>query len=345
MMNLKELCFNLADKQGTSGAEFCAADVCASLLSEYMSVKTDCMGNVIGTTKQGNYNILLDAHLDQIGLVVRGFDDNGFVLFDKVGGTDVRVLTGAEVILHGKDEIFGVVCSVPPHLSKNNDSEKLDIKQMAVDTGFNKDEITKILSVGDRITLRNFQYELLGDKISSGAFDDRCAIAAILYALDLVKGKLNNVGITVMFSTREETGGSGAKTGAFANGCHCDSIVVDVGFGDDPYTAKDETIKLGGGPSIGIAPILDSKLTKELVELAKEKNIPYQHDVMSRTTGTNADHITVTGQGIKTALLSIPLRYMHTANEIISLRDVEYTGQLIAEFLLEKEVQYNAQLS
>lgn len=344
-MDIKKLCFDLADKVGTSGCENDAAAAVSEYLREYTDVRTDALGNVIGTTKKGNYNILLDAHLDQIGLVVRGFDDKGFVLFDKVGGTDVRVLTGAEVILHGKEDIFGVVCSVPPHLTKSDDSKKLDIKQMAVDTGFTKDEVTKILSIGDRITLRNFQYELIGDKISSGAFDDRSAIAAILYALELVKGKLDNVGVTVMFSTREETGGSGAKAGAFANGCFCDSIVVDVGFGDDPYTSKEETIKLGGGPSIGIAPILDSRLTKELVQLAKEKNIPYQHDVMSRTTGTNADHITVTGQGIRTALLSIPLRYMHTANEIISLKDVEYTGQLIAEFLLKKEVQYNAHLS
>ena len=344
-MNIKQLCFDLADKIGTSGYEYDAAVAVSEHLKKYMDVKIDKLGNVIGKTAQGNYNILLDAHLDQIGLVVRGFDDKGFVLFDKVGGADVRVLTGAEVILHGKEDIFGVVCSVPPHLAKNDDSKKLDIKQMAVDTGYSKEEVSGLLSIGDRITLRNFQHELLGDKISSGAFDDRCAVAAILYALELVKDKLKNVGITVMFSSREETGGSGAKTGAFTNGCFCDSIVVDVGFGDDPYTSKEETIKLGGGPSIGIAPILDARLTKELVDLAKQKNIPYQHDVMSRTTGTNADHISVTGQGIRTALLSIPLRYMHTANEVISLKDVEYTAKLIAELILKKEVQYNAHLS
>lgn len=341
-MNLKELCFNLAAQNGTSGDEKSAAKVAADYLSKYMSTGIDRLGNVIGKTKEGKLHVILDAHLDQIGLVVRGFDEKGFVLIDAVGGADVRVLTGAEVILHGEEDIFGVVCSVPPHLAKNDDGKKLDIKQMAVDTGFSKNEVTEILSVGDRITLRNLQYELLGDKISSGAFDDRCAIASILYALSLVEGKLHNVGLTVMFSSREETGGSGARTGAFASGCYCNSIVVDVGFGDDPYTSKEETIKLGDGPSIGIAPILDDAFTKELVAVAKEKEIPYQHDVMGRTTGTNADGITVTGSGIKTALISIPLRYMHTANEIISLKDVEYTGRLIAEYLLKKEAEFNA---
>lgn len=341
-MDLKNLCFELSAAVGVSGMESNAARVAAAHLEEYMNVKSDVLGNVIGATKKGKFNVLLDAHLDQIGLVVRGFDEKGFVLFDAVGGVDPRVLTGAEVILHGKEDIFGVVCSVPPHLAKNDDGKKLDIKQMAVDAGYSKEAVMKLVSIGDRITLRNFQYALLGDKISSSAFDDRSAIAAILYALELVKNKLDNVGVTVMFTSREETGGSGAKAGAFANMENDCAIVVDVGFGDDPYTSKEETIKLGEGASIGIAPILDNSLTKELTELAKDKAIPYQHDVMGRTTGTNADGITVTGSGIKTALLSIPLRYMHTANEIISLKDIEYTGRLIAEYLLKKEAEYNA---
>lgn len=339
-MNLKKLCFEFGAQAGVSGCESGAAKLAGAYLEKYMNVQTDALGNVIGTTKKGRIQVLLDAHLDQIGLIVRGFDEKGFVLFDKVGGADVRVLTGAEVILHGKRDIFGVICSVPPHLSKGDD-KKLDIRSMAIDAGFEKNEIEKIISIGDRITLRNFQYELAGDKITSGAFDDRCAVAAILYALELVEGKLDNIGLSVTFTSREETGGSGAKTAAFSLMPDF-SIVVDVGFGDDPYTASDETISLGKGPSIGISPVLDADFTKELIAVAKDKKIPYQHDVMGRTTGTNADGITVTGAGVKTALLSIPLRYMHTANEVISLKDIEYTGRLIAEFLLEKEAQYNA---
>lgn len=339
-MDLKKLCFELSAQTGVSGYEADAAKVAGNYLAEYMNVRTDALGNVIGTTKKGKVNVLLDAHLDQIGLVVRGFDEKGFVLFDKVGGVDVRVLTGAEVILHGKKDVFGVICSVPPHLAKSDD-KKPDIRSMAIDAGYDKSEIEEFVSVGDRITMKNIQYELAGDKISSGAFDDRCAVAAILYALELVEGKLDNVGLAVMLSSREETGGSGAKTGAFSLMPDY-SIVVDVGFGDDPYTSKYDTIALGKGPSIGIAPILDTDFTKELINVAKNNNIPYQHDVMSRTTGTNADGITVTGSGVKTALLSIPLRYMHTANEVISLKDIEFTGKLIAEYLLEKEAQYNA---
>lgn len=338
-MDLKQMCFSLAQKSGTSGDEKKAAEQAKELLSEYMSAQTDRLGSVLGTMGQGGTHILLDAHIDQIGLIVRGFDDKGFVLFDKVGGADLRVLTGAEVIIHGKEDIFGVVCSVPPHLSKG-DENKLDINSMAIDTGYGKEKASAIISAGDRITLRNAQHELLGDKISSGAFDDRCAVAAILYALELTKDKLHNITVSVLFSSREETSEGGAKAGCFSLMPDY-SIVVDVGFGDDPYTPSSDTIKLGKGPSIGIAPVLDSDFTKELIDLAKEKEIPYQHDVMGRTTGTNADGITVTGAGVKTALLSVPLRYMHTANEIISLRDIENTAKLIAEYLLKKEAEYN----
>lgn len=339
-MDLKKLCFDIASKQGTSGAESFAADFSATLLSEYLPVKKDKLGNVIGTTDNGKCHVLIDAHIDQIGLVVRGVDEKGFVLFDKVGGTDLRVLTGAEVTLHGKKNVYGVICSVPPHLSKSDDVKKLDIKQMAIDTGYTKEQVEELISIGDRITLKSYQQELLGEKISSGAFDNRCAVAAILYALELVRDKLKNVKLSVIFSSREETGGGGAKAGAFSLMPDY-SVVVDVGFGDDPYTSLSDTIVLGKGPSIGISPVLDRSFTNEIIDIAKKNGIPYQHDVMGRTTGTNADSITVTGRGVKTALLSIPLRYMHTANEIISLKDIEYTGKLIAAYLLEKEMEYN----
>lgn len=334
-MDLKKLCFELSAVSGTSGSEKSVAETALEILSKYMTTKTDCLGNVIGTTGSGKTHILLDAHIDQIGLIVRGIDEKGFLLISEIGGIDPRVLTGAEVTVHGKENLFGVICSVPPHLAKDGESKKLDIRQMAVDVGYSKEDAERLISVGDRISLRCNQLELIGDNISSGAFDDRCAAAAIIYALELVKGKIPGITLSVMFSSMEETGGSGAKTGAFSLMPDY-SLVVDVGFGEDPYTDKKDTIYLGKGPSIGIAPVLDDGVTRELIEISRERDIPYQHDVMGRTTGTNADAVSITGAGVKTALLSIPLRYMHTANEMINLKDIEYTGRLIACYLLKK---------
>lgn len=341
-MNLKDICFDLASAAGTSGDEFTACETAMKYLSEYMPCNIDKMGNVTGELGTGKTHILLDAHIDQIGLVVRGIDEKGFLLIDKVGGMDLRILTGSEVIVHGKEELFGVICSVPPHLQNSSDEkDKLDIRKMAVDIGYNKKQAERLVSIGDRITVRFAQHELMNGNISSAAFDDRCSVAAIIRALELTKGKINNIKLTVLFSSQEETGGSGAKTGAFSAMPDC-AIVVDVGFGDDPYTDESQTITLGKGPSIGISPTLDNSLTNELVALAKESDIPYQHDVMGGRTGTNADSINVTGCGVRTALLSVPLRYMHTANEIINLEDIENTARLIAAFLIKKEAEADA---
>ena len=261
-------------------------------------------------------------------------------MVDRVGGPDERVLIGSEVTVHGKCPLFGVICSTPPHLLSAEDKKSgVDIKKIAVDIGLNKKEAEKVVEIGDRITLRCCPCELLNGNIVSGAFDDRCSVAAILRALEMVDGKINNLTLTVLFSVQEETGGSGAKTGSFASMPDY-AIAVDVGFGDDPYTDKAETITLGKGPSIGISPTLDREFTNELKQICKENNIPYQHDVMGGRTGTNADSINNTGKGVKTALLSIPLRYMHTGIEVVNINDIENTAKVIAEYLLKKEAEY-----
>ncbi len=338
-MDLKKLCFDLASKVGTSGDEREAALFAKAELEKYMDAVIDTLGNVVGTFGGGKTNILLDAHIDQIGLVVRGIDDKGFLLVERVGGPDERILIGSEVTVHGKEKLFGVICSTPPHLLTADDKKAgVDIKKMAVDIGLSKSEAEKAVEIGDRIILRNCQYELLNSNIVSGAFDDRCSVAVILRALEMVKGKINNLSVTVLFSVQEETGGSGARTGSFASMPDY-AIAVDVGFGDDPYTDKSTTITLGKGPSIGISPTLDRDLTNELKDICKDKDIPYQHDVMGGRTGTNADSINNTGKGVKTALLSVPLRYMHTGIEVVNTDDIENTAKLIAEYLLKKEAE------
>lgn len=341
-MDIKKLCFSLSEKNGTSGDEQEACAYVKELLSEYMNTEIDVLGNVVGTFGEGKTHILLDAHIDQIGLVVRHIDDKGFLLVDKVGGPDLRVLTGAEVIVHGKSDIFGVISSIPPHLQKgDNKNEGVDLKSLAIDIGYSKEKAEEIVSIGDRVTLKTPQLELLGDNIVSSSFDDRCCIAVILRALELTKDKLNNLKISVLCSVQEETGGSGAKTGSFALMPDI-AVALDVGFGDDPYTDKSQTISLGKGPSIGISPTLDRELTNELKALCIDKNIPYQHDVMGGRTGTNADSINNTGCGVRTALLSVPLRYMHTGCEVISVDDIENTAKLLAEFLIKKDGECNA---
>lgn len=341
-LDTKQLCFALAGAYGTSGDEKNACAVAEKELKPYMKTETDALGNLIGTVGSGKVNILLDAHMDTVGLVIKGIDENGFLLFDKVGGIDPRILTGNTVKVLSRTVLDGVICSTPPHLASHADKDKgINIRTMAIDVGLSRQEAEALVEIGDRAVVVSGQASLLGDRIAAGGLDDRCGAAAVIKAIEAVHDKIRNVRLTVLLSSGEEVGGSGAKTGAFSADADY-AIAVDVGFGGDCVTPKDETIELSKGPSIGLSPVLDRELAMKLKKLAERDNIPYQHDVMSGRTGTNADHITISKGGVKTALLSIPLRNMHTPVEVVSLCDIDNTARLIASFVLEMDGEYDA---
>jgi endoglucanase len=175
-------------------------------------------------------------------------------------------------------------------------------------------------------------YQMAEDCVGGQALDDRCGMAAILHALQLVKGEKLPCAVAVLFSTQEEVGERGASIGAYTINPDI-AIAVDVtfalGHGDDPVKCG----KLGGGPMIGISPSLSRVVSNQLIAAAKENEIPWQPEVMAGTTGTNADQFSVTRGGIQACTVSIPLRYMHTPTEVIALSDVEQTGKLLAAYL------------
>lgn len=339
-----DFCELLTSMAGTSGDEENAANEAKEILSEYMNVTTDVLGSVIATANEsGNIKVLLDAHIDRIGLIVRGIDENGFLLIDKVGGVDERTLVGAEVEVFAKEKLTGIICSTPPHLLKGGDSEKqVNISSLAIDIGFDKESAEQYVSLGDRAIVHSQGGKLLGDKFTFGALDDRSGAVSVIKAAQAVSDKLHNVALTVLLSAQEETGGSGAKAGAYKIDADY-AVAVDVGFGSDKVTnIGGETIDLAKGPSIGISPVLDRELMLRLKSLAEENNIPYQHDVMTPRTGTNADHICISKGGTKTALLSIPLRYMHTPVEVVDVSDIDNTAKLLEKFILSLEEKSNA---
>ena len=211
---LKSLC----DAKGVSGAENEAATVAAELLGKYMPVKIDSLGSVTGSIGEGDVHILLDAHLDQIGLVVTAIDADGFLKVAKCGGADKRVLAAADVTVHGKEKLFGIITSTPPHLSKPGEGDKAtDFDEIAVDIGMKKEEAEKLVSPGDRITFNGAYSELLGNRICSPSIDDRAGVAAILRCLELIRNKKHGCKISVMFSVQEETGGSGAQAVSYTH--------------------------------------------------------------------------------------------------------------------------------
>jgi endoglucanase len=337
-MNLKHTVKMLSETYGAAGNEENAAAVALEMLKEYCPDAHISNGNVTGTFGEKNENlplILLDAHIDQIGMIVSYITDEGFVKFSNLGGIDRRLLPAQQVVIHGKEDIKAVICSVPPHLS-GNDKDVPSFDDFAADTGMSRSELEKIVSAGDTVTFDVKCRELLGGRITGGAFDDRCGIAAILYALELLKDCRTRFNIAVMFSVQEELGERGAKTGAFEINPDI-ALAVDVSFGYVQGETEYKCGHLGNGAMIGIAPSLSRRISDGLIETAEKCHIPYQIEVMNGLTSTNADRFAVNREGAETCTVSIPLRYMHTPVEVIDIEDVKLTGELIAEFVKETE--------
>jgi len=273
--------------------------------------------------------VMLTAHLDRIGLMVTRISDKGFIHMAAVGGIDRRNLAGARVALQTKSGILhGVVCSTPPHLS-SGDGKLPSRDDVAVDMGLTAERARELIGYGDRGTLEAPFTELLGDRVCSPALDDRAGCAVIIRVAELLKN-CDKYNIVLAFAAQEETAGGGAQTAAnYVKPDFC--FVVDVTFGDVPDEAEGHTVKFGGGPAVGFAPILDKRLSEKLIDTANAKNIPWSPEVMGERTGTDADTIVVSGRGVRTGLVSIPQRYMHTTGEIVTVSDCENTALLIAE--------------
>ena len=338
--DIKSITERLTAAQGVSGNEF-TMDEARSLLSLYGEVRQDRQGNIICETGKGKKHILLDAHLDRIGLMVTSVDETGFLRVDRCGGCDVRVLSGAEVTVWGKKNLYGVITSTPPHLSGADDREKApSFDNLYVDTGLNYGEVSKIVSVGDRITIDAPVRSLAGSRITGAALDDRIGMAAIIRVLDILKDKNTNVKISVLFSVQEETTEAGSKTGAFGISPD-EAIAVDVSFGTAPGISPVKSRELGKGGMICISPSISYKMSKELMRAAEKSGIKYQTEICPGSTGTNADAISVSKTGIKTGLVSIPIRNMHTQAEVADLEDAESTAQIIAAYILAQGEQEN----
>ncbi len=338
-MQMIDIIKTLCPKAGVSGAEGDAVKAAAKLLSEYGEVSITPDRNVlckVGTHTEGRESLLIDAHIDEIGMIVTYITDDGFVKVSECGGVDVRVLAASVVTILGKEPVTGVVTSVAPHLSDDRDAVP-EIGKVLIDTGLSKEELEKLVSIGDRVLIENEPVQLQNGFVSAKALDDRAGCAAVIRALELIKDKEYEKNVTVMFSSAEEIGCRGAGTGAY-HGEYDEAIAVDVTFGLSHGENKAERYELSKGPAIGASASLSAEMSDALASCAKENGIPFQTEVMGGLTGTNADSLAVLKGGIKTVTLSIPERYMHTPVEVVSLEDCENTARLLAAYILARRV-------
>ena len=325
----------LCAAHGTPGCEEEAYRAAAQALSFCDAVEVDALGGVTGVLGDRNAKrrILLDAHIDQIGLVVTNIDENGFLRVTNVGGVDCRTMPGSTVTVYGRETLTGIVCTLPPHLAKGDGENIPPVSEQAVDVGLSREEAEALVSVGDRAVLTNPLKRLLGSRISGTALDDRAGCACIIRAAQLVRDKLSGCCVLVLCSAREEVGGQGAQVRTYALEPP-EAIAVDVSFAAQPG-ASELPGKLGGGPMVGFSAALDRKISKRLAALAEKHGIPYQPEAMGGRTGTNCDAIGVSRAGVRTGLISVPQRNMHTPAEVCDLADMENTARLIAAYITD----------
>lgn len=321
---VKALLRDLTSAASVSGAEENIVKVLTSRLDKYGDVTVDCLNNVYCTFGEGRH-ILLDAHIDEIGFVVTDITADGFLKIAPCGGVDPKMALGYEVSVWGKKELRGVISTLPPHLQSDSDGKTVpEIKDLSVDLAMSREEISKYVSLGDRVTFRRNFTPLLGDRISASCLDDRAGVAAILLCLDRLK-KLP-IKVTALFSSQEEVGKRGASVGAYMKNVD-EAISVDVSFafapGCDVYAC---------GAMVGFSPVLNREMSLALCKTAFDNNIKCQREVMNSTTGTNADVISLNESGVKTALISIPEKYMHQPVEVVDVNDIISVSDLICAY-------------
>lgn len=272
--------------------------------------------------------LCFDAHLDTIGFAVTQICDDGYVRVTNMGGIDVNILPSSNVLIHGKETIRGVFTSVPPHLSH---SDKLpEISQLFVDTGLaSRQKVQQIIDIGTPVTMYPHVTRLLNNNISGTGFDDKICITAIMQGLKLLKDvQLENTDIYCFFSSGEERGGNGSYHmyhDIKPDAC----VVLDVNFAKEKGSKQGEYGRVGEGSMLSVSSVTNKKLTQLCKDSAKEKSIPLQTVVEMTGTGTNADVCARTGKGIATAVVSVPLKYMHSSVELACIDDVQNTAKLL----------------
>ena len=334
---MKELLEKLCGAAGVSGAEGNAAETAAKLLAEYApdaaTDKFGCVSGFIGDRNNGKPTVMLEAHIDEIGFIVTYIDDDGFLKVGNCGGTDRRLYAAQTVTVHTEGgDISGVICTLPPHVASDS-SKSMKTEEVAIDIGYTSREAAeKVVSPGDRVTIDNTLAALCGTRVTSKALDDRAGVAAVLYALELTKGRELPYNVEVLFASQEEVGSRGAVIAAYRSRADV-ALATDVSFAYTADEKKHECGTMGKGAMIGISPVLDREITAELKKLAAEQKIPHQFEVMGRDTGTDADDISVSHGGIRTGLISIPIKYMHTPVEVADTEDIKAVSRLMAAFI------------
>lgn len=336
---LKEILQKSLKMVSPSGSEEQITMLFARTVAPYVDEITyDVNGNCIAHKKGKGPKVMFMAHADEVGFMITYVDDRGFLYFNQIGGIDTNILPGMRVLIQGRQDIVtGIIGRKPIHLQdesergKNLNPEDLWIDIAAKDKA---DALSKV-QIGSVATYESVPVMLSDTQILSKSLDDKIGITVLMGLAHNLQSISTDCDIYLVASVQEELGARGAQVVSNAILPEI-GIAIDVTHATDYPTmspVRDGDISLGKGVVIPVGPNMNKGVNKMLITMAESAGIPYQVEAIAKPTGTDARMIQISGSGIKTGLISIPCRYMHTPNEVVSLIDANNTITLLAEFL------------
>jgi tetrahedral aminopeptidase len=348
LLDVKEHLKSLVEAHAPSGHEAPVREIIRQAWQPFTDeLQQDKLGSLIGIKRATIQNgeqprrIMLAAHMDEIGMMVRDIVD-GFIYVHRISGVDHRVMLAQPVMVHGRRPLPGIVATVPPHLLTADQRKKYPpIDELIIDIGLPAEEVNQLVRIGDLITPDVPLIELQGRRVAAKAMDDRACVAIVTVCLEALNGMRHRWDVYAVATVQEETGLYGAKTAAYFIQPDV-AIALDVGFAKQPGVDADSSGEMGGGPLLGIGPNFHIKLCDKLRDVAKYHEIKLQDDIIPGASGTDAWAIQVSQQGVPTALLSLPLRNMHSPVETLDLKDIERTGRLLAHFIASLDTDFLA---
>jgi len=347
----KEFLYRLLNTVSVSGNEEANQEEVLKYTSAFADRQiTDAVGNVISVVNEkADCKILLCGHIDEIGFRVTNVDSDGFVHVQKAGGVRAKLYVGAPMqIIHETEEDGKIIRKKVNGVGVTSDEmlkkESFRDSDLIIDIGAkNKEDALKYVSIGDSVCADTEVRDLLNDNFTCRALDDKTGAFVIVEAAKKAKEKGTVNGVYANTVVGEETSGRGAYFAAANVKPDC-AIIVDVTWASDcPDTNANSTgdIKVGGGPVLCLSGMVNKKMNSLLKKIAEEKNIPVQYEVAGGETYTDGDTVMLTGSGIPVALVSIPLRYMHSSVEVGNYKDLEQCIELISEFVFRTDNSFD----
>jgi tetrahedral aminopeptidase len=344
MIVLKEFVKDLLSLPGLSGYETPVRETIAKAWEPLVDkLSTSRLGSLHGLRRgsapEPRPRIMLAAHMDAIGMMATQIKD-GFIRFTEVGGIDPRILPGQPVTVHGRRDLPGIIIQPPGRLLPDAQPDSpVSMDKLLVDTGLKPAEVQKLVRTGDLISFAQKPIELLGNVIAGHSLDDRAAVAAVTVCLQELQHMVHPWDVWAVATSQEEETLGGAITSPFEIRPNI-AIAIDVTFAKGPGLSDYQGISMGKGFALSHGPNSHPAIFKAMKELSERLDIPWQPEVYPAYSGTDAMSMQIVAEGIPTMVMGIPLRYMHTPVEAVSLKDIDRAGRLLAEFIARLEVEF-----